>query len=241
MSRENSPRGHIERESRQQVVEELKDYFDNKFESFQSDLKRDSEWTASSAAKKVKRDSFLSFKNISNKKQFEFNSSVLDIVDNIEKAVSYREANKALEFVKEARSAIKHRNKLIRIADSSDSGWATINEYELLEIASDSEDDKRIRRAEERAKKKAEKNSNMLDLSSRSSSFRNNSRFSRVMEGRRSDVGEVVCYRCGQEGHYANVCTVRRGFMGQQPYGAGKQTATVSKPPADETTEVSKQ
>jgi hypothetical protein len=52
---------------------------------------------------------------------------------------------------------------LIRIADGSDLWWSTINEYELLEVASDSDDDKIIRRAEERIKKKADKNAYFND------------------------------------------------------------------------------
>lgn len=221
MSREDSPpRARFSEVPRDEVVKELKGYFDDKFSALQRDLKRDAEWTVSSATKKVKRVSLISFKSYQNRKQFEFNNSILDLLENIEKAVSYREASKAV-----ANNAISHRNKLIRIADGSDLGWSTINEYELLEVASDSDDDKRIRRAEERAKKKADKNAYLYD-NGLSSSFRSN-RLSRVMEGQRfSQVdlegrrfgqgdlegrrfvqGEVICYKCGQEGHYANFCS----------------------------------
>ncbi|WAR21877.1 hypothetical protein MAR_015851, partial [Mya arenaria] len=48
----------------------------------------------------------------------------------------------------------KHRNKLIRIAKSSSTALATILEYEKNDVASDSEVDKKIRRAEDRAKSK---------------------------------------------------------------------------------------
>jgi len=53
-----------------------------------------------------------------------------------------------------ASKAIKRRNKLIRIADKSEAGWAAVDEYLSDEVASGSEDEKKIRAAEQRALKK---------------------------------------------------------------------------------------
>ena len=43
---------------------------------------------------------------------------------------------------------------MIRIADKSEGGWKTVDEYLSDEVAIDSEDEKRIRVAENRAVKK---------------------------------------------------------------------------------------
>ena len=46
------------------------------------------------------------------------------------------------------------KDKLILIADKSEHGWATANEYVKDELASDSEDEKRLNKAKSRAKTK---------------------------------------------------------------------------------------
>ena len=53
-----------------------------------------------------------------------------------------------------ASKAIKRRNKLIRIADKSEAGWAAVDEYLSDEVASGSEDVKKIRAAEQRVLRK---------------------------------------------------------------------------------------
>ena len=69
-----------------------------------------------------------------------------DIIDNIsDKQVSF---SMPLKIVI---SKLKKINKLIKIADSTEGGWAVVAEYEKELIGSDSGDCKRIRLAETRA------------------------------------------------------------------------------------------
>lgn len=62
-----------------------------------------------------------------------------------------------MEVANSVKKKLLHRNKLIKIADKSAGGWDTVKEYESDELASDSEDDKRLKRAESRAMAKRDK------------------------------------------------------------------------------------
>lgn len=61
---------------------------------------------------------------------------------------------KAKEALKKGTSLVWRRIKLIRIANKSEFGWETVNQYKADELASNSEDDKRIDRSKRRADKK---------------------------------------------------------------------------------------
>ena len=49
------------------------------------------------------------------------------------------------KLVAEEKLIIKKRQKLIKIADKNRDGWLVVKEYERDDLASDSEDEKKIR------------------------------------------------------------------------------------------------
>ncbi|WAR15133.1 LOW QUALITY PROTEIN: hypothetical protein MAR_005238, partial [Mya arenaria] len=80
------------------------------------------EWAAESAGKKVRVENSVSLKRHGNKKQYEFNWEVRDLVDSCDKAITLREADRAHQSINEIKSKIENRNKIIRIADNSVAG-----------------------------------------------------------------------------------------------------------------------
>ena len=61
---------------------------------------------------------------------------------------------KAKTIVDEGEKLVAERQKHIRIADRSENGWATVEEYVEDELADNSDDEKRLSRADARAGKK---------------------------------------------------------------------------------------
>ena len=100
-----------------------------------------------------------------NEIQHRFNEEVADkleeagvVVDKVEPAAEGR-MKVALEKIKDAlaegRQLIAHRQKLLKLDDHSEYGWSLVELYEDA-LADDSEDEKRIDKAERAAERKAQ-------------------------------------------------------------------------------------
>ena len=91
-----------------------------------------------------------------NQKQYELNAELDSITESLETESERGEPNLPLikKYSQEARELIRKRQKLIKIADKSKDGWQVVAEYESDELASDSEDEKRLKKARETASRK---------------------------------------------------------------------------------------
>ena len=182
--------------------------------------------------KKIRREEPKSFKRKGNEVQHKFNAKIQDPID---EAKSYLESNavdKAKESLTEGTSLLTERQKLILLANKSEFGWKTVQEYTQHELAEDDQDGKKIRRAEERAEKslkpvasaakKSKKqggfpSSPSLPQSSRvpfqrSSSFTSwryrQPFYSRSIADLPSKPGS--CFACGKFGHWRAQCSLVR-------------------------------
>ena len=87
------------------------------------------------------------FKHKGNERNYLFN---FDLAERIEGSICLFKDNDTKTASKNLRNCfemIRKRNKLIRLADKSEAGWAIVEEYQTDELASDTDDDRKIRRA----------------------------------------------------------------------------------------------
>ena len=180
--------------------------------------------------KRLRREEPKSFKR--NK----FNSK---LQDTLEEAKSHLEVN-AVEKIKaslsEGTSLLSERQKLILLADKSEFGWKTVEEYTQHELADSEADGKKIRRAEERAdkalKSAASKKSVKRSILGRRTSTlqygpQNSRGFSTLGSWRNQNERLPLtpssflsrngnCFACGKFGHWRSECpqTQRSGSKG---------------------------
>ena len=115
--------------------------------------------------KRLKRARSHEFKRKGNEKQFDLNKEVKDHVEAASAHIAKlpREMQQhpslvsATEELKEGTKVLHTRQKLIRLADRSEVGWAVVDTYESDELASDDEDAKRMKEATKVADQKDQK------------------------------------------------------------------------------------
>ena len=126
---------------------------------FKDEIRQSQDEVASKALKKVKLDKPFVFKRKGNEEQATFNSKVESAVTEaqteLEGIPTSPAINRAQEALKRGIKLLAERQKLIKLADRSEFGWSVVEEYTADELAVDSDDEKRIEKAEKLAEKKA--------------------------------------------------------------------------------------
>ena len=129
-----------------QVFSLFKDYLQNQLETKTKEIEQ-----RSKIDKEVVR-----LKYRGNQKQFELNAAIESILENIETETQQsRTSNYRIRsLTQDGSRLLRKRQKLIKIADKSKDGWQIVAEYESDELASGSEDQKRLKKDRETASRK---------------------------------------------------------------------------------------
>ena len=142
---------------------------------------------------------------IKKKKQFDFNVSILEKIAEVKDRLESSSIEDIGGLLEDIIKDIEGRIKLIRIADKTEGGWATVEdgveEYQTNVLAEDSDDVKKIRQANARALQKKRKlqhrpSLTRSDMGDRYSLFRPYN----TPRGRTAEPNDV-CFRCGSKGH----------------------------------------
>lgn len=159
------------------------------------------------------------FKKRGNEEQFKHNQKVFVKLreahsDITTEDITTENISSAKRKISEGMDMIKNRQKLIKLADSSESGWCVVDEYVSNPLAEDSEDEKKIYKAQTRAdsKIKKEKLKRRTDVrknipySKPAPSQAGNSVPVNVNNGPNSDIRPGRCFYCNGFGHWVRNC-----------------------------------
>ena len=93
--------------------------------------------------KKLKHNEPHKFKRKANKDQYKFNLKLGETLDNAKSAAQKSQLEKIKLELDEGEKLLLERQKPI-LANKSDSGWFTVDEYKKHDLAENSDDEKRI-------------------------------------------------------------------------------------------------
>ena len=135
------------------VTSQISSLLDTCFDNFKKQFTEENSSSVEAAVKRAKRARYV-FQSKGNEQQFEHAESVLDKLESTKKGLNAIATSKAKTTIEEGIALFTKRMKVIKIADKSQYSWATVQEYNSDELASDSEDEKRLFRSERRTEKK---------------------------------------------------------------------------------------
>ena len=194
-------------------------------ESSLTDLKRSHADTADSHLKEIKKLKFDEphrFKKKGNEDQYRFNLKVGDAIEEAKEACSSQQLDKVHASLEKGEKLLSERQKHILLADKSDFGWSLIREYKRNDLAEDSDDEKKIIRAEARARTQAKQNSarnktkfvsnrgeslvpSPVETSTSRQFYMNSARPSPTIETR-TQIKPGSCFACNKPGHWRAQC-----------------------------------
>ena len=140
-----------------QMCRQLTTVVDDRFAAMKRQISAEQSATLDAINSKKARVEKHVFKSKGNEQQYQHQLDVLGAVESASTALENQDIDKAMALLQEGKAALEARIKLIKLADTSEHGWQTVAEYVTNELAENSDDEKRIGRAERAAERKAKK------------------------------------------------------------------------------------
>lgn len=139
-----------------EVVRAVKEGLHEEMNSFKREMSEDREAADDRLLKKMKLEKVPTFKKKTHEKQYRFNEEVACKFEAARASLLETPAavERAKTLLEEGTKLVCERQKLIRMADRSEHGWVTVEEYLEDELADNSDDEKRMQKAEYRAGRK---------------------------------------------------------------------------------------
>ena len=146
-------------------VRQSKRKVDKKIAELKREVSTAQEKTFLDITKKMSSSSYQ-FKKKSHEHQYHFNSGLESTLDSVKAELGRKNLTAAEDkstlraaqgLLDEGLKSLMTRQKYIKIADQSEFGWATVRHYQDDPLASDSEDEKNLGRAEKEARRDAER------------------------------------------------------------------------------------
>ena len=217
------------------LLSHLTKYFDEKLDDFKREIVEEDSLRGAK-----RRRTHYDFRKKANQKNFEHNTEVQFKMEEAK-----RQLNKSTPNIEKASIALEKgmnlnstRNKHILMADQSEGGWATVDEYLLRDVASDSDDDRKIRKAETSVFRRKQQNRRGRGRGYYSNNYNNSNNYNRNNYQRYSNNGGysgVVdhafqqygyvgrnqpnrsndydkCHICNEIGHWKHRCPRRYGM-----------------------------
>ena len=127
----------------EKITDAIKETLEDKLAEFRSEIRESQEKAAATAIRKAKEP--MTFRKKAHQEQHKFNERMDETMEQVQvelEAIPSSSTSQALtrarEELQKGRKLIAERQKLIRIADRADLGWAVVEEYTADELADDS-------------------------------------------------------------------------------------------------------
>jgi hypothetical protein len=147
---------HYVQQSISSITSDISKVLEDRFTSLKRELAADNPKSIQSVAKKIRSESH-EFKSKGNKQQYDHQLKLIDHMEQAKDAIDRCDLPEARAALQNGTDEASTRCKLILLADKSEHGWSTVSKYITDELADNSDDEKRIHKAEKVAEKKAAK------------------------------------------------------------------------------------